>query len=127
VFFLGLGVLVSPTLLTLLSSRILVRIFPCALYTASLMSPLLSRHLRLHNGERLSDKPVATILRNCTQLTELGLTGCKRFRGVAFKTKKRPLYLQSLDLSHCELSRSGFKRLLKICSNLQSLRVCVGV
>eukprot|EP01094_Clydonella_sp_ATCC50884_P003363 TRINITY_DN1259_c3_g1_i1.p1 TRINITY_DN1259_c3_g1~~TRINITY_DN1259_c3_g1_i1.p1 ORF type:complete len:661 (+),score=301.47 TRINITY_DN1259_c3_g1_i1:158-1984(+) len=81
--------------------------------------------LRLKNSERVSDKSIETVLRACTRLTELSLAGCKKVKGTAFKSfassKKRSLHLQKLDLSSCELSKKGFKHLVKVCSELQTL------
>jgi len=81
--------------------------------------------LRLKNSERISDKTIELVLRNCTRLTELSLAGCKKIKGTAFKaftgSKKRLLHLQKLDLSSCELNKSGFKQLTKVCSDLQAL------
>jgi hypothetical protein len=47
--------------------------------------------------------------------------------GTAFKmyyssksgTKKRSLRLHTLNLSYCELSKKGFKTLIKVCPDLQ--------
>jgi serine/threonine protein kinase len=82
--------------------------------------------LKIARSDKISDKPIEYILRHCTKLRELSLVGCKRFKGTAFKTfsnsKKRQLRLQKLDLSYCELSKRGFKQLLKVCSSLQTLK-----
>lgn len=85
--------------------------------------------LKLKCSEKITDKSIDTVLRNCPHLRELSLFGCKKIKGTAFRTfvsgktasKKRPLRLQSLNLSYCELSKKGFKTLAKVCSDLQSL------
>eukprot|EP01096_Ripella_sp_DP13-Kostka_P018283 TRINITY_DN9848_c0_g1_i1.p1 TRINITY_DN9848_c0_g1~~TRINITY_DN9848_c0_g1_i1.p1 ORF type:complete len:827 (+),score=356.27 TRINITY_DN9848_c0_g1_i1:189-2669(+) len=95
--------------------------------------------LKLKNAEKVSDKSVELILRSCTSLIELCLSGCKKVKGSAFKpygsssssssssssgsssSRKRPLQLLKLDLSNCELNKSGFKTLAKMASCLQAL------
>jgi Leucine-rich repeat (LRR) protein len=79
--------------------------------------------LKLKCSEKITDKSIDTVLRNCPQLRELSLFGCKKIKGTAFRTfvsgksasKKRSLCLQSLNLSYCELSKKGFKTLTKAC------------
>jgi len=79
--------------------------------------------LKLKCSEKITDKSIDAVLRSCPQLRELSLFGCKKIKGTAFRTfvsgkgisKKRPLRLQSLNLSYCELSKKGFKTLTKVC------------
>ena len=55
----------------------------------------------------------------------LGLSGCKRVKGTCFSVlakSKRVSLLSGLDLSHCEISKSGFKAFIKICGRLKQLR-----
>jgi len=82
--------------------------------------------LHIKNSDRVTDKAMESILKSCTQLTELSLAGCRKFKGAGFKpftnsSKKRVLNLKKLDLSACELNKRGFKHLIKICSTLEEL------
>ncbi|KAL6046385.1 Tau-tubulin kinase Asator [Balamuthia mandrillaris] len=81
------------------------------------------RVLKLKCSEKINDKSIETILRSCLQLEELSLFGCKKFKGTALSkdTKKRTLKLRSLNLSYCELNKKGFRALIKLSSDLQSL------
>ena len=59
-------------------------------------------------------------------IEELYLINVKKFKGTALKSfakskSKRKLNLTKLNLSSCELSKEGFKQVVKISSNLQSL------
>ena len=86
--------------------------------------------LEIQCSEKINDKAVEGLLRACTRLSELNLHGCKKIKGTAFKpfassglgsARKRPLRLRKLNLSYCELSKKGFKHLVKVSSELQSL------
>lgn len=89
--------------------------------------------LTLNFSERITDKSIEVVLRGCSSLEELNLSGCKKVKGTFFKfytgtgtliprqTKKKPFSLRKLDLSFCELSKSGFKQLVRVVSDLQAL------
>lgn len=90
------------------------------------------KSLKLVNSEKASDKLLEYLIRSCPDLQELNLSGCKKVKGLAFKpfaavssskakTKKRPFSVTRLDLSGCELSKSGFKALVKVGPRLTSL------
>eukprot|EP01087_Luapelamoeba_hula_P019133 TRINITY_DN6297_c0_g1_i3.p1 TRINITY_DN6297_c0_g1~~TRINITY_DN6297_c0_g1_i3.p1 ORF type:complete len:863 (+),score=103.72 TRINITY_DN6297_c0_g1_i3:290-2878(+) len=100
------------------------------------------RSLKLKCSVKLTDKSIEPILKHCLQLEELSLYSCGKVKGTAFskvvgslrssKIKLRSstlgappsgtgASLHSLDLSYCELSKRGFKSLVKIASGLQSL------
>lgn len=120
--------------------------------------------LKLKCSEKISDRSIETVLRytyhtfmyqfmlslylltcvafderNCPNLQELSLFGCKKIKGTAFRmfltsktsSKKRPFRLQNLNLSYCELSKKGFKTLTKVCqlklceSEIECVRECV--
>lgn len=82
--------------------------------------------LKVLDSDRITDKMMAPILRSCTALVELSLSGCKKFKGVAFKSyvsasKRKPAELEKLDLSGCEISKKGFRYVVKLCPTLNSL------
>lgn len=57
-------------------------------------------------------------------MVELNLAGCKKVKGTAFKAfaqRKKVFKLQKLNLSSCELSKTGFRFVSKIASDLTSL------
>ena len=73
--------------------------------------------------DKLTDKGLEYLLRGCTNLASLNLAGCRKIKGAAFKpfTGKKRLLLKKLDLSECELGRSGFRYLYKVGEPLEAL------
>ena len=102
--------------------------------------------LKLKCSVRMSDKSIEPILKYCTALEELSLFSCSKVKGechnhhhntpqhsltrslslgVVFKKypgkaakKGSPFCLRNLDLSYCELSKTGFKALVKVHNTL---------
>lgn len=81
--------------------------------------------IHLAGAESIKDKIVEHILRECINLESLDLRGCKKVKGTCFssllKVKSGPK-LRWLDVSSCELNKSGFKALTKACGTLKSFR-----
>lgn len=82
---------------------------------------------RVHlSGEAIKDRIVEQVLKTCPLLEVLDLQGCKRVKGTFFSVlakPKRPVLLNSVDLSGCELSKTGFKSLVKGCGTLKNIRL----
>jgi hypothetical protein len=80
-------------------------------------------HLR---GDVVKDNAVEQVFKSCPSLRELYLQGCKKVKGTCFsvlaKSKHAPV-LHTIDLSLCELSKSGFKYFVKVCAQLRSIRL----
>eukprot|EP01090_Pellita_catalonica_P000509 TRINITY_DN10350_c0_g1_i1.p1 TRINITY_DN10350_c0_g1~~TRINITY_DN10350_c0_g1_i1.p1 ORF type:complete len:619 (-),score=76.36 TRINITY_DN10350_c0_g1_i1:42-1751(-) len=89
------------------------------------------RVLSLKSSDKLNDRSVETILRKCVNLEELSLLGCKKIKGTAFKVlqprrgsflaKKRMFKLVSVNLSYCELSRRGFRTIVRAAVDFRKL------
>ena len=77
-------------------------------------------------GESIKDAVVEAVLKGCPRLEMLNVQGCKKVKGTFLSLLSKTKYgmqLKEIDLSGCELNKSGFKSLVKYCGNLTSIRL----
>uniref|UniRef100_A0A7S4KTD0 Protein kinase domain-containing protein n=2 Tax=Paramoeba aestuarina TaxID=180227 RepID=A0A7S4KTD0_9EUKA len=92
------------------------------------------RVFEVRNGEKVNDKSLEMVMKQCDQLTELVVKDCKKVKGGVIKTfagdtgtlrSKRPppFHLTSMEISGCCLSKGSLKKLCKLSSNLEKLHL----
>ncbi len=77
-------------------------------------------------GESIKDAMVETVFKGCPALQTLLLPGCRKVKGTCLSLLAKGKYgvlLNTLDLSGCDLNKSGFKSLVKMCGMLRSVRL----
>lgn len=83
------------------------------------------RSVTIRNADKLNDKHLDVLIRNCPYLKELNIIDCRRVKGSLFKplvAKKAPVTaLNSINLSLCPLSKKSIRAMAKFASNLQSI------
>jgi len=90
--------------------------------------------LEISNGDKIGDKSLEFILKQCESLSDLTVKHCKKVKGGVIKTfagdtgtlrtrKPLPFHITALEISHCPVSKGSLKKLSRLSNNLTKLHL----